>query len=440
MNVVERYKQLLGKLSTMTFHGFEQYDMGRMMSDNIAIYKFYGIGRFAFIKMFSTFIFNYNRIPINKRNDRIIAYLSDVYVERRDFQHVYSLLEGIDNRIQIWSEEKKVSINFYALFDMLNIPRWYRQLKRIGIENNCCFFLIKRIEVCNKLKRLAQNRKIEEGTLAFISQYDAHDTDNILAQYMKLHGIPTITLQHGQFHSSAYKNEKNFYFAVPHFGFVSDYFFAWGAYSKEQAMQDGIEGDRVETVGSLKMESIQHSGSTDNKLNDKESKMFSVILDGGVEGKEENAMLLQCAQRVYAEYGYKYCVRPHPGEDIKEIDKARKMPGCCMISEQEETICQLADRSFFSICGNSTVVTELIAYNKPVFFAKSKNAIDWYEGFEELRFTNYEELQTWIEILVQHKNVILEHMENYKRKLFATMNVEQSYREGIRKAIAKGSR
>lgn len=423
-NRVEVFKKIVKNLSEKKFRGFKSYNIGKMMADNLALYDQFGIGNHAFLKMFSTFIFNMDKLFLPEDDaKRIIAYLSDTYVERKDFIFVYDRLEKILDDVFIMKECKSKSLNIFFIFDIINILPWYIKLKSAGLNSKCCFFLIKRLEVCYKLQRLLNKEKIESKCYCFISQYDAHDTDNLISQYLKHKNIPTISLQHGHFHASQYLSKNVYRIGTPFEGFVSDYFLVWGEYTKKEAISNGLNPKQIRCVGSLKtLPDIP-------KDNFKRTNKFAVILNGRY-GYEDNTLLLTWAEELAKTYNFYYTIRPHPAMiDVykNHTDNTR----CLRISNQSESICELAKECDFVICGNSTVVSEMLKLRKCVLCMKPTNSIDYYGRFEKLRFSTYEELIYWINILYNAENEIFKIVDEYKNVLISNLNVEQAYRDTI---------
>lgn len=430
LNKLDKYKEKVASLSQKTFKGFAGYDIGKMMADNIELYDQFGIGRFACFKMFIPFLIDQEDFSdIALAENCILAYLSLNYANRQDFKNVYYKLQNIIHNICIITENRKFSVNKYGFRDLQNIFSWYVEIRKAGIPSKCAFFLIKRMEVCYKIKRIFERKSLANRVNAFVSQYDAHDTDNVISQHMRMNSVPTVTLQHGHFHSAEFVSDSNFNLASQHFGLVSDYFFVWGEYSKREALKDGIPEKKIKCVGSLKH-------SVERKTNShKRSNMFAVMLNGRY-GLDENKVIIDYAEKVSNKFGYKYILRAHPGIKInkKEFDV---LSGCAGLSGQEESVTQLARKCDFVICGNSTVVTEMIAINKAVFFMKPINTIDWYDCFHNLKFTNYKELEEWISILNLDKSKIDNIILQYKKFLFATDNTFEAYRLAIEEILTE---
>lgn len=423
-NVLNQYLRQVKIISESVFKGFEGYDIGKMMADNIELYRVFGIGKFAFFKMFIPYFINDILFPTTHNSNSIISYLSITYSGRKDFLSICRKLECIDERIETIKEKKKYSFNHYFFKDLKMLMNWMKVIKKADLPKECNYFLLKRMEICFKLKRIIEQCRYSDGILGFISQYDAHDTDNLIAQYMKVNHIPTITLQHGQFHSSEYISEESYNLASQHFGFVSDYFFAWGDYSRDEALKDGIQESRIRSIGSLKTEVYENSNSNTSE------NIFGVILNGRY-GFEDNIILMEYSEQLSEEYGIQFIIRPHPGLEQKNFESKN----CIGISYQNETITQLAKRCKFVICGNSTIVTEMIAIDEPVFFLRPSKTIDWYGSFNDLKFNNYETLKTWIDMLFYDRDTVFRIIRTYKKYLFATTNANETYHEALKEII-----
>lgn len=425
MNIVERFYLQKKNLSQLKLRDFENYDAGMLLTDNITLYLCFGIKKFSGLKMLiPIFIdeFKYDFGDIKEQS--ILIFNSYAYSFRSDYKRSCKRFREIIRNTAEAHETKCWGLSRTILRNICNAVTWNRQLKQCDIPKNERFFLIKKLLRCWKLNRTLQ---LEEDKLKKIGvgvfQFDAMDVENLFSQFLQMRKIPTVTLQHGHFHHTEYITENIYHVSPPFEGFVSDYFFSWGEYTDLEAEECGIDRKRIIDVGSLK----NHSR---NIIRTPDSNIFAVILNGAF-GFEENDNLLDWADKIYEQYNLKYIVRPHPGIDYNSLtyDKHKGFTG--VSDGNNESIPKMAEKVKFCLCGNSTVLTELIFIKASVIMLRPSFSIDTYSRIEGLAFSNENELNDILNLLLYDRNSYSELVDKYNKMFFCTADIESTYQNAI---------
>ena len=421
MNAIQRFKKAIDYMAAKSFSGLETFDVGKMMADNLALYDQFGVGQLSYLKMLIPFICIQTKFKSAVKHRGGLIIMSDTYAKRIDFRKVEQRLIDIRADLELIEEVKcKKRINRHILVDLFGIPKWYRMLRKCGLDKNSTFFLIKRMQVCRNLYRQLVDEHILDDVKYVISQYDAHDVDNMICQSANKLGIPTITLQHGHFHRSQFIQEDVYRIGAPFEGFVSDYFFAWGNYTKREAVLNGINPNRIIITGSLKNKDVLALEGN--------HRLFAVILNGRY-ANDDNERLLKIADELAKKEKMQYIVRPHP-TDKKDYVRIG-LSSLFRVSDQKENIYDLASMVSFVICGNSTVVSEMISMQKPVFILRPMGSVDYYEQLNELRFSDVISLEELVIRFRTDPNGVQEIIRAYKSELFGSDEATSFYNKTI---------
>ena len=432
MNTVEKFQTIKKQLSLTSLTGLKEYDASLLLANDVAVFLGAGIRQGSFFKMFLPFLLKeYSYDFSNLSKGCILFFNSQSYRFRKDYMAAADRFRSIIDHVAVVDERVSsgVPIDFHAFADIWLILIWGFQLRHVQLPVSGKFFLIKQLGRCFKLHRdLCKNRRMISEAKALVTQFDALDSENLFAQFCRRLLIPTVTLEHGHFHATCCKDGKASVIGTPFEGLASDFFFAWGEYAKLEAISNGISPDRIKCVGSLKIKGMQLPVTPKDK-----AEGFSVILNG-VYGAQDNAVLLATAEKIGERFQISFIVRPHP---FLGIDKAilEKYSHFLRISPQEESIADLVSASSFSICGNSTVLSELLFYRQPVFELQPVDTVDYYERFTGLKFSNDSDLSILLEQMFQAPEQEDGLIEKYRKMLFFTDHADEAYQKAISEII-----
>jgi hypothetical protein len=156
------------------------------------------------------------------------------------------------------------------------ISVWRKLLGKCGLTGDMLeYFILKLVTGYTWLSVLRRNKALLMKCAAIITFFDAEETENLLVQYAVQLKIPTATLQHGHYsydvQTGGDKTKYNFAFE----GFVSDEFWGWGQYFKDEALAAGIPEDRIKLVG------CPYNIGYSAEENDSAVSVIGVLLDGG---------------------------------------------------------------------------------------------------------------------------------------------------------------
>jgi len=425
MNVVEQFYDQKKCLKNLSLNALEIFDLGSLLADDITLFLAFGIRPYAFFKMLIQGLFDDTFFEFEEIYDgSILIFNSNAYSNRMDYKISHKNIKKIiDNTIsgyerKKWKISKSVFRNFYLMVN------WNRKLKKVRFPSSERYFIIKRLLKCYKFYVFLKQKNSELSHLGgVVFQFDGLDTENLFSQYCNAIGIPTFTLQHGHFHHTEFIDETNYFISVPFEGFVSDYFLAWGEYTKREAIRNGINEKKILEVGSLKTDypPLRNSGCT---------KIFGVILNGTL-GYIENAYLIDFAEKIYKKYGYRYILRPHPTKSTQDFLKPDHKGFLEESNSKVESIYDFAGQVDFCLCGNSSVFTELIFWGKPAITLKPKHSINTYEEIGMLSFSDENELWAILDLLIFDKNSFDNEMNRCKQLFFCTGNISETYQRAI---------
>lgn len=429
MNEIELFKEQRLELEKLSLEGLEGYRIDKLLVDDISLYICFGIGNYSFLKMVLRILFDEFKYDFRtKKNTEGIIYNSYTYQYRLDYKYSSKKISEILPNSEEIFEERKISFNKRIFVSLYLVICWNKKIKKIKtIPRTERYFLLKKLLNCWKLSRVLS--KYDFNRIKYcVLQFDAIDTENLLSQYLQRNNIVTFTLQHGHFHHTEFIDNGVFHISPPYEGFVSNYFLAWGDYSKFEAIANGIEENKIIEVGALKRKPkstvIKH-----NHFN-----VFSLVLNGTL-GNNENIKLLEIANNIYEKYNIKFIVRPHPSAKENDYIYSQCKGFIGFSHSNEETIEEMASRVDFSICGNSTVFTELLQINSIAFSMRPTQSIDTYTLIDRIRFSDIKELCILIDIYRNNPSELDRIICEERKKIFCTNEIEVSYSKAINERL-----
>lgn len=430
---LDRYKFIIQEMSNLTFTSFEEYDVGKILANDLAIVDTVGIKVGSSLKsLVPLFIDRYDYDFSKIEQGSLALFNSHSYASRDDYRRVSDRFLQIFPEAVVINEFKspKNKANSNLLTDIRMRRQWKKNFAKLCLSDDETYFLLKQLQKCNYFRRAlnTSDEKIQQLS-CLVTQFDALDVENLFTQHVKLKGIPAATLQHGHFHASESSDNGDFVIGVPFEGFASDLFLVWGEYAKQEALANSISPKAIECVGSLKI--TRHNDR--NTSHESKSQIFAVALNGGSQSID-NKLIMQCAELVAQKYSLEYIVRPHP-TDLHVYDEAVY---ACMkrLSPSSERIEDIANSCTFCICGNTTLFSEWIASSdNPVFRLTPSAGFDIYSRLPSLSFSNEGELLNLVASLMKDRNKFVNQIEHCRDFLFARGEVSNNYRAAIEKLI-----
>ncbi len=175
----------------------------------------------------------------------------------------------------------------------------------IGMKIHCTFkeklVLVSHLVELYRLKQELDNFELKYGLMTQF--FDGSEHENLFAQYCKMRGIITVTLQHGQ--PIFTSNEHDRWNQTMLLNFTSDYVIVPGEFSKKQYELAGVASGHIKLLGSLREL---------KKVQKKNYDVFLVLLDCPAYewAVESNKEMLRLACSIAEKFNIKFRVKCHP--------------------------------------------------------------------------------------------------------------------------------
>ena len=236
---------------------------------------------------------------------------------------------------------------------------WIIQLLLFGHSLRESLVYLPFLMTCVEIKHIVT--KIKKYQYKFIvTYYDVAPDQNCFTQFFKKYSIPTMTLQHGMFEKK--KNPKSvFDVGIEYTSCISDYYLAWNQYTKDKAVEAGMNEDKVVVLGIPK-----YSTKSKPSLKSSEKKnLFGVMLNSpGF--NQNNLKVLETANEIYERTGIHFVLRYHP--DLPHnCFESQCGEGYAGILSNTESIEEYTRHVDFTIISNSSVLIDLLFLQHPTF-------------------------------------------------------------------------
>jgi hypothetical protein len=412
------------QLNNINFKGLDKINLGDAII--IDLYQPLLI-RFSYKNLMSIFIklisstINYQIIDKSKSSKAPMFFYSQCHRSRQDYWISFENLGALFcNKIIIRGCESARRLNLSNLVMLWYLPIWFVQLSVL----DCGFFL--KLKLLRYLQEAFDwTRYIKHNFCSFevsslVVLFDARFHENILVQIFRESHIPTATLQHGHFIS----DDLDTIFAVPFNGFISDKFFVWGEYTKQEALKAGIAETAIRVVGNPKY--IGMNPKKWKKFN--ELRFVGVVLEGGGKSSSSaNIELLDIAIAFAEQFTCKIIVKPHPVSDLTYFQDQLKNPCIERVCKKNESVIDFGDSIDIAFAMGSSVYAELLNLGICVFRFLPKFYKDRYARIKWGAFSNLDEL---IELIQKRKIEPESFFENfYKARDFLNEqgDISQNY-------------
>ena len=184
--------------------------------------------------------------------------------------------------------------------------------------------------------------------------YDSSLCEGFMVEYFKMRGVKTATLQHGIF--SAFRENELINSGVEPRTFHSDYFLCWNKFTLNEAQKQGCATEKFLMCGILGYVGTQYL-----PCNNPSNKLFGVVI-GHPSFESENLILIEGANILAQQTGYKYYLKLHPS--YKEDYFADKVSSAFVgVVKKGIPMIDYANMVEFSVCGSSSVFAELVYLN-----------------------------------------------------------------------------
>lgn len=391
----------------------------------------------SFVKALILIMFRSYNYDFSKIYNKIAVFAIYSYKRRIDnMKMLHNIETSVKNSVIFMGSIPKLIGNFTIDFNGVKIfflaPIWLYQVYDINVKLNEKIRLIMLLADNYKwYEMLRKNSNQIKSMPLLITFFDVLMFDSILVQYCDSLHVPTATLQHGHFQEWE-SNDESGMSGYAYRNSLSDYFLAWGEYSKQEAIASGMNGDKVLCVGNpayIDVNKFPMAGPHN---------VFGLILAGGKDFDKYNAQMIELANKLAEKCNMKYIIKTHPGSGTQDFKNHIKQEYVERICPLNETVFSFAESVSFALTLYSTVYSELLFLKVPVFRYVPENTIDLYKRLSHGLFNDYKELVNVIQELQNNPENIKKQCAENKRMLFVSGNIADNYRNAIAKIIQDG--
>jgi len=401
-------RKLIALLNKKSFCGLRQYKMGTALGVSIDfeldhVKTWHASLSSIYIAFFYKFL-----LDVIGFGKLLFLFSSGIFCVTRHSKGCFDIAnEEPNGRVVVYSQRKS------GLFDKTNIVNiflssvWFIQLLNVPVSLKQKLYLVGKIGCCRKWI-LALSNEVGTSHPTLVTTYcDSHIYDNISAQFSRWENIPTATFQHG-----IYPASSEDLFSSGFELFVSNYFLAWGEYTKECAIASKVLSENIRIVGSLlRVDKIKEIPN---------DPVFGVMLSGSNTGKI-NLQLLELANDLAQRMGLKYIVKPHHNDTSALWGKICETGLVEHVCENNESLEQLAVKARFFLCpSTSTVAFDLVHIGAITFVHQNPYENHHTSCFGRLCFKSIEELLELIEWSVARREEYEKVAESIDTYAFAS--------------------
>lgn len=338
------------------------------------------------------------------------------YRGRKDYALMMDRVVHVnENYIYLKSIEKKKNIEADGCQYLIYIIIWFIQMSKKNIPFMWRLFIVIHlyysfIEV-KCIERCLNNRDVK----TLVTFCDVHSVDALATQYFKKNGFTTVTLQHGHFNSK----DRGWVFSCS----KSDFFLTHGEFANREAEKCGVSKERLVPVGMMNY----ISSDKECESNGRESHIFGVLLNGPG-AADDNKGLLSLSNYFAKKYGYKYIIKSHPVLEISVYKNLIEDELLYGFAEKGISIAEFSKQVDFAFAGNSTVFMEFLFLEKMIFRYVGI-CQDIYEGIEEFRFMNKEDLDNIYSNCIKNPDMTIKNIIRVKDYLCQNGDIARNYRE-----------
>lgn len=407
MNYVENWIKILKIIDKCRFLGFDGYSISKVLTiptKEVVIGErkcppFFKVVRQVLVDVFSDgYSYDFSSI----KDCHVVLFYSHLHAQRADYVRFMETVASTTDNAMLFTgsvlkgREKKIHFDLCSLKTIPLCISWLLTLKRNKIERKYySTYLIDLVQMYRWKNILLKNIGYISTIKSMVSIFDAREYENIFTQFCNSQGIVTATLQHGHFGKRGYLNSISYYLDIAYAGFVSDYFLAWGQYSKENAIEAGVESGRIVKCGCpdfINPVPVECKGVD-----------VGVLFDGDINAKEDNLEMLRIALELLEKEDSKVKVKLHPSDSI---DNYRNRINAEKVELFVGSIREFAEQVSFVICCNTSALIQLLAIGVDVFRYKTTLRYDMYTALDDFSFVDSEGLMS-----------VMKNNEEYKDKL-----------------------
>jgi hypothetical protein len=380
-------KEINEIVKNIRFRGFEGLNIKNLLYLPSEIYRCKDQSLLHILKNFvnnylgNNFEYDYS---VNKKSK--ILYVISHHFKRKDNLELVKSLVHLNKQSDFFYPKLHSNIKFnfrnIFLYDR-NIFSWFKSLHFTTLSLKEKFLIISNLLDLYRLMKIYEEITFEKYKLLVVP-FDANSSLNLLVQIFKKKSIYTATLQHGVFLKK--RDVKNIeYSGVEFNNFISDYFLAWNNFTVEEALNSGINKDKIKLVGIPKYINTKRPSETFG------GNYFGVVLNT-MNSHLQNIELIKNANELSQIIKIKYKIKYHPrfkGTEYNDFISEKNYAGPFPI---ETSVNNYAKSVKFSLISNSTVLMELAFLKHPSYILKFDDNLDKYSSCNFAKFSDVNEL------------------------------------------------
>lgn len=294
---------------------------------------------------------------------------------------------------------------------------FYSQLYNINSRRTRVILAAHLVEL-HRLKLLLDGYSFDYNVV--VTFFDGGSYENLVIQYLKMRGITTVTMQHGQpvFHGFGIDRINQ----TMILNFSSDYVIVPGVYGKEQFMLGGVDAKNIAVLGSLRNISEPQMKLTNE---------FLVFLDCPTNNsaKLTNSKLVLIAEKIAEERNMTYRVKLHPQDSLDNYSDTILNKGWYISGNAN--IANLVVNASFAILHISGIYLDLLAAGIKSFCYQRKNEIgivtsnlDKFETEDDLN----DKLYKWLKMTDQEQ---IKHINEEVERYLSPINAKERHQTFI---------
>ncbi len=344
----------------------------------------------------NNYVFEINGSP------NTIMFFSNSYRQRTEhFKAFQEVCKTLSDYIKVVPKSYRIQCIPKGLKRIIQWTRQFNSLK-IGILQK--LYLISVIHQCYCEYEFVQAYCKRNGIIVknAVCLCDVMPVDSYFVQKWNMLKINTITLQHGTFN-------------IGHYGYthsISKYFLAHSEFSKNNAVQSGVNESQIYVVGAP-----QNIRTPIYQFHWKKEKIIGLLL-GGTVVEQYDIELVKMVKIFAKKYGYKIYIKFHPGFE-KDQYSINIWDGIDKFYESNIDIYDFADLVDFMVDDGSTVFVEYMVQNRIAFTYLCK--INPYKEDKniQLGFETAEEMEKLF-LMYQNQNEELLQLLNKNKEYLGT--------------------
>ena len=347
--------------------------------------------------------FVHRAIHIKRKKSTDSQFFGLISAERKSCVREFDDFCNLDRFDRLYVTHGRLSLDIIhgLILFFAYIPAWCRVLRKSKISAR-----LKR-EILYELIELWYFQKKAEPVCferyrLFVSFYDARPLDAFMRELFRLHHVPTVTLQHGQF--VAWRENVLENSGIEFRCFKSDYFLAWNKMTIDEAVKQGVSSEKMTLCGIISF----IGAKTDNWIFPNNCK-FGVVIGHPMYAKE-NLELIRSANLLAKERNLKFYLKLHPNYAENFFDNVVDSAYYLGNIPKGIPMVDYANGVDFSLVGSSSVFAELVFLRHDVIRYSN---YDIKDKFRDVKIGKiYHTVEEIVAVYDRHKGC------NYAEELF----------------------